>query len=172
MRIAVFGSGGVGGYFGARLAQARQDVVFIARGAHLQAMRNSGLRVDSIAGDFSLKHVEATEDPRQVGEVDCVICGVKAWQLVTAAKAMKPMVGGNTLVIPLQNGVEAPSQLADILGTDSVLGGLCALIAFRAGAGRIKHIGANPLIRFGHMDNHADPRVNALSEIFDRCRGV
>lgn len=172
MRIAVFGSGGVGGYFGARLAQARQDVVFIARGAHLQAMRSSGLRVDSIAGDFTLNPVDATDDPRQVGIVDAIICGVKAWQVVTAAKAMRPMVGENTLVIPLQNGVEAPAQLAEVLGKDTVLGGLCTIIAFRAEAGRIKHIGANPLIRFGHMDNHADPRVNALSEIFDRCQGI
>ena len=172
MRIAIFGSGGVGGYFGARLAQARQDVVFIARGAHLESMRSNGLKVDSIAGNFKLKRVDASDDPGQVGKVDCIICGVKAWQVVTAAKAMQPMVGDNTLIIPLQNGVEAPDQLAEILGSNPVLGGLCALIAFRAGAGWIKHIGANPLIRFGHMDNRADPRINALSEIFDRCRGV
>ncbi len=172
MRIAVFGSGGAGGYFGARLAQARQEVVFIARGAHLDAMRSGGLRIESITGNFCLDRVEATDDPRQVGEVDCIICGVKAWQVVTAARAMRPMVGANTLVIPLQNGVEAPAQLAEILDKDTVLGGMCTIIALRAGAGWIKHIGANPLIRFGHMDKHPDPRVNALSEIFNRCQGI
>ena len=172
MRIAIYGSGGVGGYFGGRLAQAGQDVRFIARGEHLEAMRRNGLKVDSIAGDFKLSKIQVTDSPRAVGIVDYIICGVKAWQVPAAAKAMKPMVDANTLVIPLQNGVEAPTQLAEILGIDQVLGGLCAIIAFLKAPGHIKHIGANPLIRFGHIDRHADPRVNALSEVFNRCHGV
>lgn len=172
MRIAVFGSGGVGGYFGGRLAQIGQDVTFIARGKHLQAMRRSGLKVDSIAGNFILDKVQVTDKPEDIGVVDIIICSVKAWQVAKAARAMKPMMGEQTLVVPLQNGVEAPAQLAEILGDDKVLGGLCAIIAFRAGPGHIKHIGANPLIRFGHLDKRADARVNALSEIFNRCHGV
>lgn len=172
MRIAVFGSGGVGGYFGGRLAQLGQDVTFIARGKHLQAMRRNGLKVDSIAGDFTLNKVQVTDNPQEIGEVDYIICSVKAWQIPKAAKAMKPMIGEKTLVVPLQNGVEAPAQLAEILGEEKVLGGLCAIIAFRANPGHIKHIGANPLIRFGHLDRRADVRVNALSEIFNRCHGV
>ena len=91
MRIAVFGSGGVGGYFGGRLAQAGQDVTFIARGKHLEALRANGLRVDSIAGDFKLEKVQATDQPSEVGVVDYVICCVKAWQVPAAAKAMKAM---------------------------------------------------------------------------------
>lgn len=172
MRIAVFGSGGVGGYFGGRLAQLGKDVTFIARGKHLQAMRRNGLKVDSIAGDFTLNKVQVTDKPQDIGEVDYIICSVKAWQVPKAAKAMKPMIGEKTLVVPLQNGVEAPAQLAEILGEDKVLGGLCAIIAFRANPGHIKHIGANPLIRFGRLDKRADARVNTLSEIFNHCHGV
>ena len=172
MRIAIFGSGGVGGFFGARLAQAGQQVIFIARGANLAAMRNHGLQVESIDGDFVLDTVEATDDPGEVGKVDYIICGVKAWQVRVAAQTMLPMVGENTLVISLQNGVEAPAQLAETLGQDKVLGGLCKVIVFREGAGRIKHIGAKPLIQFGHLDNHADPRVDSLAQIFDRCHQV
>ncbi len=172
MRIAIFGSGGVGGYFGGRLAQSGQDVNFIARNKHLQVLRHKGLEIDSIADDFKLSKVQATDNPRDVGKVDYILCCVKAWQVPAAAKAMKPMIGDNTLVIPLQNGVEAPSQLAEVLGEDKVLGGMCAIIAFQAGDGHIKHIGANPLIRFGHMDRHADARVNQLSEVFNQCHGV
>jgi 2-dehydropantoate 2-reductase len=172
MRVAIFGSGGVGGYFGGRLAEAGQDVTFIARGDHLEAMRKSGLRVDSITGNFKLDQVAVTDSPRDVGIVDYVICAVKAWQVPAAAKAMRPMIGPNTLVIPLQNGVEAPAQLIEVLGPDAVLGGLCAIIAFQTGPGHITHSGANPLIRFGQLDARADTRVNTLSEIFNRCHGV
>ena len=172
MRIAIFGSGGVGGYFDGRLAQSGQDVNFIARDKHLEALRHKGLKIDSIADDFKLSKVQATDDPNDVGVVDYILCCVKAWQVPAAAKKMKPMIGDNTLVIPLQNGVEAPGQLAEVLGEDKVLGGMCAIIAFQAGNGHIKHIGANPLIRFGHMDRRADARVNQLSEIFNHCHGV
>ncbi|MCP4432068.1 MAG: 2-dehydropantoate 2-reductase [Gammaproteobacteria bacterium] len=172
MRIAIFGAGGVGGYFGGRLAQSGQDISFIARGKHLEALKTNGLKIDSIAGDFKVEQIQATDNPGEIGVVDYVLCCVKAWQVPAAAKAMKPMIGEQTLVIPLQNGVEAPGQLVDALGEDKVLGGLCAIITFQAGDGHIKHIGANPLIRFGRMDKHADPRVNQLSEVFNRCDGV
>jgi 2-dehydropantoate 2-reductase len=172
MRIAIFGSGGVGGYFGGRLAQAGFDVTFIARGEHFSAMHEGGLRVDSIAGDFILDKVHVTDDPKTVGQVDFVICAVKAWQVISAAKSMKPMIGDDTLVIPLQNGIEATAQLAKVLGAEAVLGGLCALIAFQTLPGHIKHIGANPLIRFNRIDSQADVRVNHLSEAFNHCQGV
>ncbi len=172
MRIAVYGSGGVGAYFGGRLAQIGQDVTFIARNENLAVLRSQGLKVGSIAGDFVIDKVNVSNSPREVGIVDYVLCCVKSWQVLAAARAMKPMVGPDTLVVPLQNGVEAPDQLCTILDAENVLGGLCAIIAFQAGPGHIKHSGANPLIRFGHLDNHADPRVNALSEIFNHCSGV
>jgi len=172
MRIAVYGSGGVGGYFGGRLAQIGQDVTFIARNESLTELRSNGLKVGSIAGDFSIDKIAVTNNPAEVGIVDYVLCCVKSWQVPAAAKAIKPMIGPDTLVIPLQNGVEAPYQLAEELDPEIVLGGMCAIVAFLADPGHIKHSGANPLIRFGHLDNHADPRVNALSEILNHCSGV
>src|SRR3972149_3497137 len=114
MRIAVFGTGAVGGYFGGRLAQAGEDVIFIARGEHLKAIQQSGLRVDSPKGDFHISPAQAMADPGMAGPVDFVLVGVKAWQIPEAAVAMKPMVGEQTVVVPLQNGVEAPGQLAAV----------------------------------------------------------
>jgi 2-dehydropantoate 2-reductase len=172
MRIAVYGCGGVGAYFGGRLAQIGQDVTFIARNENLSAMRSKGLKVGSIAGDFSIERVQVTNKPAEVGNVDYVLCCVKAWQVTAAARAMQPMVGPDTLIVPLQNGVEAPDQIASILDPANVLGGLCAIVAFQASPGHIKHSGGAPLIRFGHMDNRPDPRVHALSEIFNHCSGV
>src|SRR4029077_3217085 len=118
MRIAIFGSGGVGGYFGGRLALAGNDVTFIARGEHLRALRSTGLHVDSINGDFTVSPISATDDPSQVKSVDVVILGVKAWQIGEAADAMRPMIGASTFVLPLQNGVEAFQQLAEALGKE------------------------------------------------------
>ena len=172
MKIAIYGCGGVGGYFGGRLAQIGQDVSFIARNENLEALRSKGLIVGSIAGDFHIERVHATDKPADVGVVDYVLCCVKAWQVPAAARAMQPMIGPDTLVIPLQNGVEAPDQLGELIDPANVLGGLCGIIVFQAGPGHIKHSGANPLIRFGHIDQRPDPRVNALSEILNHCSGV
>jgi 2-dehydropantoate 2-reductase len=172
MRIAIFGTGGVGGYFGGRLAQAGQDVVFIARGKHLQAMRTHGLRVDSIKGDFVVEPVNATDDPTQVGTVDVILVGVKAWQVPEAAEEMRPMVGPQTFVVPLQNGVEAPSQLAAVLGRKHVLGGLCGLMTFIVEPGHIRHAGAEPFIRFGELDNRPSERVEKLRQAFAEAAGL
>ena len=169
MRIAVFGAGGVGGYFGGRLAQAGEDVVFIARGDHLKAMLTHGLRVDSVKGDFVLKPVKATDDPVQAGIVDVILVGVKAWQVTNAAEAMRPMVGPETFVLPLQNGLEAPTQLAAVLGDQHVLGGLCGLSTFIVGPGHIRHAGAEPFVRFGELDNRPSDRVKRLQKVFERA---
>ena len=172
MRIAIFGAGAVGSYFGGRLAQAGEDVVFIARGEHLQAMRDSGLRVDSIKGDFVLESVEATDNPAQVGVVDAIFVCVKGWQMAEAMQAIRPMIGPQTLVISLQNGVEAPSQLAAGLGKELVLGGLCVIIAYIVEPGHISHAGADPFIRFGELDNRPSERVEKLRQAFDRASGL
>jgi 2-dehydropantoate 2-reductase len=172
MRIAVFGSGGVGGYFGGRLAQAGEDVVFIARGDHLKAMLKQGLKVDSVKGDFLVKPVQATDDPAQVGIVDVVLVGVKAWQVPDAAEAIRPMIGPETVALPLQNGLEAPTQLAAVLGNQNVLGGLCGLSTFIMGPGHIRHAGADPWIRFGELDNRPSERVEGLRQAFDRSSGL
>ena len=112
------------------IRQAGEDVIFIARGPHLQAIREHGLRVDSAQGAFVVPPTSATDDPRQVGGVDVVIVGVKAWQVTEAVQAIQPMIGRDTFVLPLQNGVEAPAQLAAVLGEEHVVGGLCGTVSF------------------------------------------
>ena len=169
MRIAVFGTGGVGGYFGGRLSQAGEDVVFIARGDHLKAMLTQGLRVDSVKGDFLVKPVQATDDLAKAGIVDVVLLGVKAWQVPEAAEAIRQMVGPETFVLPLQNGLEAPTQLAAVLGNQHVLGGLCGLSTFIVGPGHIRHAGAEPFVRFGELDNRPSDRVELLQKAFKRA---
>jgi 2-dehydropantoate 2-reductase len=169
MRVAVFGTGAVGGYFGGRLAQAGEDVVFVARGEHMRAMLMNGLRVDSIKGDFVVKPVHVTDDPAEAGKVDVVLVGVKAWQVPEAAAAMRPLVGSGTFVLPLQNGIEAPAQLAAVLGDQHVLGGLCGLFCYVAGPGHIRHAGTEPFVKFGEMDNRPSPRVKELQQVFMRA---
>ncbi|MEJ2557445.1 MAG: 2-dehydropantoate 2-reductase [Anaerolineae bacterium] len=172
MRIAVFGTGAVGGYFGGRLAQAGEEVIFIARGEHLQALRSHGLQVDSAKGDFVVQPVQAADDPAQVGVVDVVLLGVKAWQVSEAAQVMRPMVGPDTYVVPLQNGVDAPAQLAAVLGAQHVLGGLCKIISFILGPGHIHHAGIEPYVAFGELDNQASERAERLRQAFARAAGV
>ena len=171
MRIAVFGTGAVGGYFGGRLAQAGEDVVFVARGERLQALRGQGLRVDSLVSksDFVVRPVRATDDPAQVGTVDAVLVGVKAWQVTDAAQAMHPLVGPETFLLPLQNGVEAPNQLAAVLGSEHVLGGLCRIVSFVVEPGHIRHAGLEPYVALGELDNRSSERTERLREVFVRA---
>lgn len=172
MRIAVFGSGAVGGYFGGRLAEAGEDVAFVARGEHLAAIRRSGLGVTSIDGDFVVHPARATDDPAALGLVDVVLLGVKAWQVSEAAGALRPLVGSRTIVVPLQNGIEAPERLADVLGAEHVLGGLCRIIGHLVAPGRIRHAGAEPYIAFGPLEPSTRDRAEALRAAFGRTRGV
>ena len=169
MRIAIFGTGGVGGYFGGRLAQAGEDVTFIARGEHLRAIRDSGLRVESRTGDFTIFPAKATDDVREVGEVDLVIVGVKAWQVPEAAREMKPLVGPRTTVVPMQNGVDAATQLVTELGYENVIGGLCRIVSFVVGPGHIRHAGFKPSIIIGELDNRRSDRIEAIEQIFKRA---
>jgi 2-dehydropantoate 2-reductase len=167
MRIAVFGSGSVGGYFGARLARAGLDVAFVARGEHMRAMRDHGLRIESPLGDFTVHPVLATDDPAQVGPVDAVLVGVKAWQVAEAAEAMRPLVGADTCVVPLQNGVEAPDQLAAVLGPGPVMGGLCRVMSMVVAPGHIRHAGWEPAVFFGEMDRRPSERAERLRRAFE-----
>src|SRR5258706_3380340 len=169
MRIAIFGSGGVGGYFGGRLALAGNDVTFIARGGHLRALRSTGLRVDSIKGDFTVSPVRATDDPAQLNNVAVINLGVKAWQIGEAAHAMVPMIGASIFVLPLQNGVEAFEQLAAVLGKEHVLGGLCKIVSYVVEPGHIRHAGFEPFVAFGEWGNHLSDRVAALRETFTQA---
>lgn len=169
MRIAVFGAGGAGGYFGARLSRSGEDVVFIARGKHLEAIRSNGLRVDAPEGEFVVHPAQATDRPEEIGPVDVVLFGVKAWQVPEAAEELRPLIGPGTFVVPLQNGVEAPAQLAAALGTAHVLGGLCGTLSWLAGPGRIRSIGAVHFVKFGELDNRPSPRAERLRQAFDRA---
>jgi 2-dehydropantoate 2-reductase len=132
-------------------------------------MLTHGLRVDSINGDFAVQPVQATDDPSKTGEVDMVLVGVKAWQVSEAAEAMRPMIGPETFVLPLQNGLEAPAQLSEILGDQHVLGGLCGLFCYVAGPGHIVHAGTDPFVKFGELDNHRSQRVELLLDTFKRA---
>ena len=171
MRIAIFGAGGIGGYLGGRLAQAGEEVVLIARGEHMQAIRDHGLKVDSIKGSFVVVPSLTTSDPKEVGFVDAVILGVKAWQVIDAAESMRPMIGPNTFVVPMQNGVEAPGQLASVLGENAVVVGLGGLISYISGPGHIVHQGGEPFVSFGEVDDSTTERTHRLLEAF-RNAGV
>jgi 2-dehydropantoate 2-reductase len=172
MKFAIFGTGGVGGYFGGRLAKAGQDVTFIARGKHLSAIIDSGLRVDSIGGDFVIKPVKVTDLPQSVGKVDCVIVATKAWQLTESIEQLKTLVGEKTAILPLLNGMEHMDLLLDTFGSERVLGGFCGISSFIAGPGHITHVGSKPTIAFGELDHQMSERIQKLEEIFSTLDGI
>ena len=168
MRILIYGAGGAGGYFGAQLARAGEDVIFLARGAHLQAIKRDGLRIDTPEGEIVIQPAQATDNPADVGKVDVVILGVKAWQVMEAAEAMRPVIGPDTFVVPLQNGVDAPAELAAVLGAEHVAGGTCATISWLTAPGRIRSVMSTNFIRFGELDNRPSERVARLRDAFKR----
>jgi len=172
MRICIFGTGAVGAYFGGRLAEGSQDVTFVARGESLRALREHGLRVASTEGDFIVQPVRAAESPSELGLSDAILVAVKAWQIPAAARAIAPALGPDTFVVPLQNGVEAPAQLAAALGPERVLAGLCRIIAWVEAPGVVRHEGAEPYIGFGEPAGGLSPRAERLQQVFSRCRGV
>jgi len=169
LRIAVYGTGGVGGYFGARLKQAGEDVTFIARGEHLRAIKEKGLKVDSTSGDFTIYPAKATDDVNEIGAVDLVMVGVKAWQVPDAARALKPLVNTNTTVLPLQNGVDAVAQLVSELGPDNVIGGLCRIVSYIVEPGGIRHAGFTPSIVIGELDNRRTNRITRIEQVLKRA---
>jgi 2-dehydropantoate 2-reductase len=168
MRIAAMGAGGVGGYFGARLQQAGHDVVFFARGRHLQAIKEKGLTIESAHGNAQLQ-VKVYEDAREAGVVDVVLFAVKLWDTETAAERLKPIVGEHTAVIPFQNGVESIERLRRFFSEKNVLGG-SAYIGTRIRApGVIEHSGHMARLQFGPVL----PAQRKMAEAFlDACRGA
>src|SRR5215510_10661356 len=124
MRIAVIGTGGIGGPYGASLAKAGADVIFVARGAHLQAIRENGLRIEGDRGETHIRPAQATDDVTGIGTVDFVLSCVKLWDVENVGEQLRTMVGPQTAVIPLQNGVDAAERLTGILGFGSVMGGM------------------------------------------------
>lgn len=169
MRIAVLGVGGVGGYFGGRLAEAGRDVVFLARGRQGAALRERGLRIESPAGDVYLPTV-ATEPA--VAPFDVVLLGVKAWQVPETAGTVAKLLGHDGVVVPLQNGVEAAEQLAAVVGRARVVAGLCRIVAFVAEPGVICHAGVEPRIEIGQLDGPPGAGVARVQEAFAGTIGV
>ena len=162
MKIAVMGTGGVGGYFGGRLAASGQDVTFIARGDHLRAIRERGLLVRSHRGDFRVAPAQATDDPAAVGPVDAVMFCVKMWDTEAAAELMRPMVAGDTGIVSFQNGVDNEERLAAILGPEHVLGGVAYVMSGIAEPGVIQQSGPLAKLVFGELHGAATPRAEAL----------
>jgi 2-dehydropantoate 2-reductase len=168
MRIVAFGSGGVGGYFGARLAAAGEDVAFIARGRHLEAMRREGLRVVSPKGDLHLPRVDATDDPASLGPADVVMFTVKMYDAEAAAAQLRPLIGPDTAVITFQNGVEAVDIVARHVGAAHVVGGVAYVAAVITEPGVIKHTALDRLI-FGEADGTPSPRLLAFAAAGERA---
>jgi 2-dehydropantoate 2-reductase len=158
VRIAVIGAGGVGGYFGGRLQNAGADVVFVARGAHLAALRERGLRIQSPKGDLHLPQVTATDDPKTLGTVDLVLLTVKMYDLEAAASGLGPLLGRKTVVITLQNGVEAVDIVARHVGREHVAGGVAYVAAVISEPGTIRHTSLDQLI-FGELDGRRSERL-------------
>jgi 2-dehydropantoate 2-reductase len=161
MRIAVYGAGGIGGYFGGRLAESGADVHFIARGRHLQALREHGLMVRSVQGDFQVR-APATDDPSEVGPCEFVLFCVKTFDTDDAAARLGPMIGDGTAVVSLQNGVENEEKLAHAVGDGHVMGGAAFIFAQIAGPGVIAHTGGPATITFGELDGRESARAKRL----------
>jgi 2-dehydropantoate 2-reductase len=172
MKIVIFGAGGVGGYFGGRLAQGGQDVTFIARGAHLDAIRERGLRVDSVNGNFNIFPAQASDSPQAIVAADLILLCVKGWQLGDAVSQMQPLMGGETAILPLMNGMEHMDILLETFGAEHVLGGLCRISAFIEAPGHIRHVGIQPYLAFGEWDGSVSQRIQKLDVIFKPLEGV
>jgi 2-dehydropantoate 2-reductase len=163
-KIAILGAGGVGGYYGGLLAHSGQDVTFIARGEHLEAIRRCGLRVESVHGDFEIRPAQATDDPAEVGPVDLVLVTVKSYDLRAAAESARPLVGPQTVLLPLLNGLDAAERLATVAGEGRVLAGLTHISSIVAAPGVIRQISAVRRITFGERDGAITPRAERVRD--------
>ena len=168
MKIAIFGSGGVGGYFGGRLAAAGEDVTFLARGAHLKAMQDEGLHIESPNGNLHLPKVQATDRPQAVGPVDVVLFTVKLYDVDASAATLRPLIGPDTVVITLQNGVEAMDMVARHVGDDHVAGGAAYIVVVIDTPGHLRHTTAHSLV-FGERNGTRSPRLVAFEEACQRA---
>ena len=169
MRIAVYGVGGAGGYFGAQLIRGGESVAFIARGDHLEAIRSSGLHIEMDDGEIVVAPDIATDDPADVGTVDVVLLGVKAHQVREVAPGLLPLLGDQSFVVPLQNGVETVESLVAAVGEGHVVGGLCGTVTWVVGPGRLRSLGKANFIRFGELDDRPSVRTERLREAFEHA---
>ena len=190
LRIAVVGVGGVGAYFGGKLAASGADITFIARGKTLEALRARGLRVDSILGDFTVRSAVVSTAGGEASRLtqrrdaagpagedagapdaafDIVLMCVKAWQVADATQDILPLLNSDTVIVPLENGMEAPETIAEIAGAEHAAGGLCGILAFIVEPGHIRHISVDPFVMFGELDNRPSERLRRLLDAFTRA---
>ena len=169
MNIAIIGTGGVGGYFGAKLAQAGYNVTFLARGAHLDAIKSNGLKVKSILGDFHLNSVRVVSTIQEIGNVDLAIVSVKAWQVKDVRAELNQILNPNSIILPLQNGIMAAPELGEVIDKKTILGGLCRIISKIESPGVINHLGVTPSIVFGEFNGDLSERVKQIKAIFDKA---
>lgn len=165
MRIAVMGSGGVGGYFGARLARGGADVVFSARGAHLEAMRKHGLRIENEHEPIELPKVNATDDPSSIGRVDLILFAVKLWDTESAAQLLLPAIGPETGLISFQNGVQKDDMLRPIIGETALMGGVGYVATAISRPGVIAQTGTMQRLLFGEFDGRRSKRVEDFQKL-------
>jgi len=165
MRIAVIGTGGIGGPYGASLAKAGVDVTFVARGAHLAAMRQNGLKVEGDRGEMLVRPAQATDDIAAIGPVDYVLLCVKLWDVESAGEQIRPIVGPGTAVVPLQNGVDSAERLVPILGREAVMGGTAFVTGSIVAPGVVRQTGTYQQMTFGELDGRASPRGERLRDL-------
>jgi 2-dehydropantoate 2-reductase len=165
LRIAIIGAGGIGAPLGASLATAGQDVIFLARGAHLAAMRANGLRVEGDRGETVVRPVQATDDPAAIGPVDLVLFCVKLWDVEATGQQIRRLIGAETIVIPLQDGVDASERLLPILGAMHVLGGVAIVTGSIVAPGVVRQFGKHHRIIFGELDGQITSRVERIRDV-------
>lgn len=169
MRIAVMGAGGVGGYFGAKLAAAGHDVAFVARGRHLDAMRERGLVVKSATGDVHLARPAVVADPAELPPADVVLFAVKLWDTEDAAALLRPVVARGAVIVPFQNGVESIDRVAAVVGAEHVMGGVAYIAGTIVEPGVVGHTGTMARLRFGAVRPAQQPVADALAAA---CQGA
>ncbi len=169
MHTVIIGAGGVGGYFGGKIANSGQKVTFIARGNHLEAIQKNGLQVHSIEGNFTTFPFLVTENISEVEKADMVLICTKSWQVKTASEIIKPILKDTTIVIPLQNGADNTEKVLSVLDKKYVLGGLCKIYSKIEAPGIISHFGHPPEIIFGELDKRKTERLQEVKHIFDKA---
>ncbi|WP_339104720.1 2-dehydropantoate 2-reductase [Haloterrigena salinisoli] len=171
MKFAVFGAGGVGGYLGARLADAGHEVHLVARGDHLEALRGDGLRLESVAGDATVE-LPATDDPTEIGPCDCVLFCVKSYDTRDAAADLEPLLKDGTAVVSFQNGVDNERWLAEEIGDEHVVGGVAYIFSTIGEPGVVEHTGGPARFVYGELDGRRTDRIEALDDALSECEGV
>jgi 2-dehydropantoate 2-reductase len=168
MKIAILGTGGVGGYFGGKMAKAGYDVTFLAKGEHLKALQFNGLKVISLGGDFHVNPVQATDKIKHIGKTDLIILGVKAWQIKEIAKELKEIIHTESVVLPLQNGILAADELQTEINRHNIIGGLCRIISKIESPGIINHFGVDPVMIIGELDNSKTNRILDIKDLLEK----